>query len=78
MFIITTRSVIETRINIIYFQDHNENIQEKKVYQYEKLKIVEAIELLKKEGYKDFNVLKVVLEDIIIDIPVNELVKYIL
>lgn len=77
MFIITTRSVIETRINIIYFQDHNENIQEKKVYQYEKLKIWEAMELLKKEGYKDFNVLKVVLEEIIIDIPVNELIKYI-
>ena len=68
---------IDTRINIIYYQDENENIKERKVYQEKKVKVNEAKEILKKDGIKFIRILRVILEDSIIIIPKEELKKYI-
>lgn len=69
---------IDTRINIIYYLDNNENIKERKIYQFQKLKILEVIELFNSQGMKDFTILKIILEEIKLMIPVNEVKKYII
>lgn len=69
---------IDTRINIIYYLDNNENIKERKIYQFQKLKILEVVELFNSQGMKDFTILKIILEEIKLMIPVNEVKKYII
>lgn len=67
---------IETRINKVYYLDEFDNIQETIIYNYGKIKMVDAEKILFNEGIQFNSILKVLIEEVIIEIPGEELRKY--
>ena len=67
---------IKTRVNLVYYQDEYDNIKELILYKDKKVKMKEAREYFLENGILFNTIIKVMLEDLLIEIPEEDLENY--